>query len=289
MLTLINYFRSLGDISPDGGCRLCSVGDVLETLTNVLSPTDPTPVETVNADGRSSIVLVCEHAGTAVPKRLDGLGLPAAEMHRHIAYDIGAEGVARHLARILDAPLFLQRYSRLVIDCNRPFDAPDCIAEVSDQTVVPANLQLAERERRQRYLEIHQPFHHELAEFLDRRGDARAPTTLVAVHSFTPRLMNGPERPWKIGVLSNRDRSFAERFLSCFQARNPTVTSAHNQPYMVDDKSDYTIPVHGEARGLPHLLLEIRNDLIGETDGQSAWASLIGEALVAANTPAKEI
>lgn len=234
-------------------------------------------------------MLVCEHAGTAIPKRLDRLGLPAAELQRHIAYDIGAEGVARQLAEALDAPLFLQRYSRLVIDCNRPFDAADCIPEVSDQTVVPANLRLAERERRQRYIEIHQPFHRELAEFLDRRAATGRPTTLVAVHSFTPRLMNGPERPWNIGVLSNRDRSFAERFLSSFQAGNPTLTSAHNQPYVVDDRSDYTIPVHGEARGLPHLLLEIRNDLIGEAEGQSKWASLIGEALIAANTQAKEI
>ncbi|OHV77358.1 N-formylglutamate amidohydrolase [Mesorhizobium sp. ORS 3428] len=247
------------------------------------------PVETVNVGGRSGFVLVCEHAGTAIPQRLNGLGLPAAEMRRHIAYDIGAEGVARQLAETLDVPLILQRYSRLVVDCNRPYDAPDCIPERSDGTIVPGNLRLADRERRQRYVEIHQPFHRELAVFLDGRAAAGLPTTLVAVHSFTPRLMNGPERPWKLGVLSNRDRSFAERFLSSFQARNPSITSAHNQPYVVDDRSDYTIPVHGEARGLPHLLLEIRNDLIGEIEGQSAWASLIAEALVAANTPAKEI
>lgn len=263
-----------------------SVGGVLETLTNLLSPSDPSPVETVNLSGRSGFVLVCEHAGTAIPKRLNGLGLPPAEMQRHIAYDIGAEGVARLLARALDAPLFLQRYSRLVIDCNRPLVAPDCIPAVSDQTIVPANVRLVERERRQRYLEIHQPFHSELAEFLDRRAAVNAPTTLVAVHSFTPRLMTGPDRPWKIGVLSNRDRSFAHRFLDLFQARNRNIPSAHNQPYVVDDKSDYTIPVHGEARGLPHVLLEIRNDLIGDVEGQEEWAALIAESLVAANTPA---
>ncbi|RUV27055.1 MULTISPECIES: N-formylglutamate amidohydrolase [unclassified Mesorhizobium] len=266
-----------------------SVGGLVETFTNVLSPSDPIPVETVNIGGHSGFVLVCEHAGTAIPQRLDGLGLPAAEMQRHIAYDIGAEGVARQLAEVLDAPLFLQRYSRLVVDCNRPFDAPDCIPEVSDETLIPGNLRLAAQERRLRYVEIHQPFHFEVGKFLDRRAADGVPTTLVAVHSFTPRLMNGPERPWKIGVLSNRGRRFAEHFLSVFQARNPTITSAHNQPYVVDDKSDYTIPVHGEARGLPHLLLEIRNDLIGEIEGQRAWASLIAEALVAANTPAKEI
>lgn len=286
---MIRYFRSLPNISPDDGRAVTSVGGVLETLTNLLSLSDPTPVETVNAGGRSSFVLVCEHAGTAIPKRLDGLGLAAAEMKRHIAYDIGAEGVARQLAEVLDAPLFLQRYSRLVVDCNRPFEAPDFIPEVSDETVVHGNVRLADHERRQRFVEIHQSFHAELAQFLDRRAAAGSPTILVAVHSFTPRLMRGPERPWKLGVLWNRDRSFAERFLSVFQARHPTVPSAHNQPYVVDDKSDYTIPVHGEARGLPHLLLEIRNDLIGDADGQRAWASLIADVLNAANTPAKEI
>ncbi|MGY2811935.1 N-formylglutamate amidohydrolase [Bradyrhizobium sp. USDA 4506] len=258
-------------------------GDVLQysgTLPGVLSSSDPRPVELVNADGRADFVLVCEHAGTAVPRRLENLGLPAAETLGHIACDIGAEGVARRLADQLDAPLFLQRYSRLVIDCNRPFSAPDCIPEVSDGTVVPGNLRLAEYRRRQRYAEIHEPFHREVALFLDRRATAGSPAVLVAVHSFTPRLAGGPRRPWQLGVLSNRDRSFAGRFLDSFQEQNPATICAHNEPYVVNDQGDYTIPVHGEARGLPHLLLEIRNDLIGVPDEQRRWASLIADGLV---------
>ncbi|SPP98346.1 N-formylglutamate amidohydrolase [Bradyrhizobium vignae] len=264
-------------------CAMSASGDVLqdlETLPNVLSPLDPRPVELVNASGRADFVLVCEHAGTAVPGRLDNLGLRAAETLGHIAYDIGAEGVARRLADLLDAPLFLQRYSRLVIDCNRPFDAPDCIPEVSDGTVVPGNLNLAEHLRRQRYAEIHEPFHREVALFLDGRARAGSRTVLVAVHSFTPRLSGGPRRPWQLGVLSNRDRRFAGRFLGSFQERNPGTICAHNEPYAVDDQGDYTIPVHGEGRGLLHLLLEIRNDLIGDTEGQYRWASLIAQGLI---------
>ena len=252
-----------------------------------MSPSDPRPVEMINLDGRASFVLVCEHAGIAIPERLDDLGLPAAEMLRHIAYDIGAEAMARQLARLLDAPLFLQRYSRLVVDCNRPFDAPDCIPEVSDGTIIPGNQRQAEPDRLRRFTEIHQPFHRELTLFLDRRAAADSPTTLVAVHSFTPRLREGPERPWKLGVLSNRDGSFAARFLSAFQRRNPTVRSAQNQPYVVDDRSDYTIPVHGEGRGLPHLLLEIRNDLVSDAEGQTTWAALVAETLIVANTRGK--
>ncbi|WGS19270.1 MULTISPECIES: N-formylglutamate amidohydrolase [unclassified Bradyrhizobium] len=238
----------------------------------------------VNADGCAGVVLICEHAGAAIPTKLEDLGLPAAELRRHIAYDIGAEGVARHLADELKAPLILQPYSRLVIDCNRPFDAPDCIPQVSDGTLVPGNLGLSESDRRQRYAEIHEPFHQQVTRLLDRRAGLGLPTTLVAVHSFTPRLAGGVERPWQLGVLSNRDRSFAERFLSAFQERNPTTPSAHNEPYLVDDISDYTIPMHGEARGLPHLLLEIRNDLIGDARGRRLWASLIAETLLDATT-----
>jgi predicted N-formylglutamate amidohydrolase len=147
---------------------------------------------------------------------------------------------------------------------------------------VPGNLRLSERDRRQRYAEIHQPFHCDVTRLLDRRAAVGRATALIAVHSFTPQLKGGPHRPWLLGVLSNRDGSFAGRFLAAFQRRNPTTISAHNQPYLVDDKSDYTIPVHGERRGLPHLLLEIRNDLIGNAEGQGAWAALIAETLIEA-------
>lgn len=252
----------------------------LETSESVLTALDPPPVQAVNAEGRADFVLVCEHAGAAIPRQLGDLGLPAAEMHRHIAFDIGAEGVARALAAQLDAPLLLQPYSRLVVDCNRPFSASDCIPEVIDGTCVPGNLRLSERDRRQRYAEIHEPFHREVTRLLDRRAAEGSPTMLVAVHSFTPRLVGGPERPWQLGVLSNRDASFAKLFLVGFQRLNPTTTSAHNEPYLVDDMGDYTIPVHGEGRGLPHLLLEIRNDLIGNAEGQRRWAALIAEALI---------
>jgi predicted N-formylglutamate amidohydrolase len=254
-----------------------------DVAMKVLSPRDPEPVELVNAGASSPFVLSCEHAGRAVPESLADLGVSPEEMERHIAYDIGAEGVSRLLSAILDAPLMLQRYSRLVVDCNRPFEAPDCMPVVSDGTAVPANAGLSEQARRQRFVEIHQPFHRALAGLLDRRAEAGRPAVLVSIHSFTPRLIGGPERPWELGVLSNRDATFAEAFLAAFQTRNPMIVSAHNEPYIVDDVSDYTIPVHGEQRRLPHLLLEIRNDLIADEAGQARWARLVADALLAAN------
>lgn len=259
-----------------------------EIPTSVLSAGDPQPVEVVNADGASPFVLTCEHAGRAIPASLGDLGVAPADMDRHIAWDVGAERVSRLLSERLDAPLVVQRFSRLVVDCNRPFDAPDLIPEVSDGTPVPANVGLTEVERRQRFEQIHQPFHAALSRLLDRRAAEGEPAILVAVHSFTPQLRGGPQRPWSLGVLSNRDDTFADPFLDVFQARHPDMISAHNEPYFVDDMNDYTIPVHGEGRGLPHVLLEIRNDLIGHAEGQARWAALVADALIAANRQRKE-
>lgn len=256
------------------------MSQTVETTDTLLSPRDPGPVERVNDEGGSAVVLSCEHAGRVVPERIGCLGVSSADMERHIAWDIGAEAVSRRLSALLDAPLVLQRYSRLVVDCNRPFEAPDCFPETSDGTRVPRNEGLADQERRQRFDEIHQPFHRALAQVLDRR--AGRPSVLVAVHSFTQRLRGGPSRPWHIGVLFNRDRRLADRFLAALRASHPDIPAAANEPYVVDDQSDYTIPMHGEARGLPHLLLEIRNDLIADPEGQARWAALIADALTRA-------
>lgn len=256
----------------------------VEQSPSLLSDRDPAPVEVVSLDGPSVFVLTCEHAGRHVPARLRDLGISTAEMDRHIAYDIGADGLARSLSAMLDAPLVLQRFSRLVVDCNRPFDAPDCIPAVSDGTAVPANENLTEQERRQRFKEIHQPFHRAIADLLGRRAGASRPTILVSIHSFTPQLAAGSPRPWHLGALSNRDPRFAERFIATVRARHPEIPCAHNEPYVVDDRTDYTIPVHGESRGLPHVLLEVRHDLIADNAGQERWSALIADGLVASAT-----
>ncbi|MBA3448003.1 MAG: N-formylglutamate amidohydrolase [Pseudaminobacter sp.] len=244
----------------------------------ILSEDDPEPVETVNPGGASRFLLTCEHAGRAVPSRLRGLGLDAPSMDLHIAYDIGAEGLSRALSSLLDAPLIMQRYSRLVVDSNRPFEAADCMPGISDGTPVPANQLLSDEERSRRFAEIHAPFHQAVAAFLDRRETHAKPTILISVHSFTRRLF-GRDREWLLGALSNRDRTFADLFLKTFTAANPGIIAAHNEPYVVDDMSDYTIPVHGEARGISHVLLEIRNDQIATPDGQARWARLLSDAL----------
>lgn len=256
-------------------------------ISTVLSQDDPDPVEVVNRDGSSRFLLTCEHAGRAVPASLSPLGLSAGDMDRHIAWDIGAEALARAMAGLLDAPLVLQRYSRLIVDCNRPFEAPDCFPEISDGVVVPANRSLSPAQRRQRFAEIHQPLHDTIASLLDEREHSGQPTVLVSVHSFTP-VLQGVHRPWLLGALANRDKTFANAFLAALSARDRELAAALNVPYTVDDLSDYTLPVHGERRGLPHVLLEIRNDQISDPDGQALWARRLADALHDASDAMKD-
>ncbi len=244
----------------------------------LLGPADPAPVEVLRPGAASPWLLVCEHAGRAVPAALGDLGgVPAAEMDRHIAFDIGAEGLTRRLSERLGATAILQPYSRLVIDCNRPQRAPDLIPAASDGTPIPANAALTEADRAARLAAIHAPFHAAISGTLDGRRPAPAP---VALHSFTPRLAaGGPDRPWHAGFCCNRDDRLARALLAEVARLEPGLRLALNEPYPVDDLGDFTVPVHGEARGLPHVLVEVRNDLIADTPGQARWAGLLATAL----------
>ena len=241
---------------------------------------DPSPFDVVNSAGGSPVFLTCEHAGRAIPRALGDLGIAASEMERHIAYDIGAEQVSLRLSRRLDAALVLQPYSRLVVDCNRPFDATDCIPEVSDGTAIPANAKLNASVRQQRFDGIHQPFHDEIRRLLDKRLTQEKPTVLVSVHSFTPKLLTAcKKRPWHIGLLHNRDDKLARQMMTSLNKHAVNLQTEFNEPYAVDDLSDYTIPVHGEKRGIPHVLLEIRNDEIVSSAGQERWAGILAAVL----------
>ncbi|GIK96386.1 MAG: N-formylglutamate amidohydrolase [Alphaproteobacteria bacterium] len=246
------------------------------TSHRLLDPGDPHPVEIVNEHGAGGVLLTCEHAGRAVPRRLGDLGVAPADWERHIAWDIGAADLARLLSRTLDAPLVLQRYSRLVIDCNRPLDAPDCIPEISDGTSIPANRGLSLEARAQRYAEIHMPLHQAIDGMLNRPG----PAALVSVHSFTP-VFAGQARPMQAALLFNRDARLAHALHRELASRRPDLPIALNAPYSVDDISDFTIPRHGEARGIPHVLLELRNDQLAKAADREAWADLLAGCITA--------
>ncbi|AUX78791.1 N-formylglutamate amidohydrolase [Sinorhizobium fredii] len=248
-----------------------------------LVESDPHPLEVVGERYPGHFFLTCEHAGRAIPSCLGDLGIDSQEMDRHIAYDVGAEAVSRNLSELLGAPLYIQRYSRLVIDCNRPARASDSIPEVSDGTVIPKNIDLCPDDREERYMLIHRPYHDAVQEALDRRAMQDGGPILLAVHSFTPLMRStGETREYELGLLYNRDDRFARAMLEEVNLKYPDIKAALNVPYTVDELSDYTIPVHGEARGIPHVLIEIRNDLISNQAGQSRWADVISQTARAA-------
>jgi len=260
---------------------IMSRGDTIDSddLPGVLSSTDRPPFEVVNDGGRSPVLLVCEHAGTEVPAALNKLGLAPEIFSRHIALDIGAAGVARVMAEAMDASLVLQPYSRLVVDCNRHFQAVDCFPEVSDTVLIPGNMNLTDRQKCDRYEEIHVPFHRKVEGLLDR-PNAEREAVVVSIHSFTPSLKaTGIARPWEIGFLFNRDDRLARRLKPIVERMRRSVVAAFNEPYQGSDTTDYTIPVHGERRGIEHVLIEIRNNLIGTPAGQAEWGTLLAAAV----------
>lgn len=255
-------------------------------MTGLLDMDDPPPVGCHNPSGRSPFLLIADHAGNAVPRRLGALGLPQSELQRHIAIDIGIREVGEALSRLLDAPFWFQRYSRLVIDCNRRPTQPDAIPLRSDGTVVPGNAGLGAADRALRVAEIFAPYQAAIAGALAARRGGRAPPVLVALHSFTPAHgeLPGP-RPWHAGVLWGRDDRLAGPLIARLQAEAGLVIG-RNEPYGVSDELDYAIPVHAEAAGLLNVELEIRQDLIADPTGQALWARRLAAALPAALTDA---
>ncbi len=242
----------------------------------LLDQGDSHPVIAERSGAEARFLFICDHAGRAVPKKLHHMGIAEAAFDLHIAWDIGAAGVTRRLSEALNAPAILQRYSRLVIDCNRDPARPDAMPEVSDGVVIPANQGLAAEERRARIDEIHAPYHAAITAELDRRQSQGVATLLVFVHSFTP-SMNGVDRPWSFGVIREPESRFSEAVLDELRAVGG-FDVGDNEPYAMDG-IDFSAPTHALARGVDYLELEIRQDLIEAEAGQAKVALLLEGAL----------
>jgi predicted N-formylglutamate amidohydrolase len=244
---------------------------------SLLLANEAAPVHDYNAAGTSPFLFTCDHYGRLLPQKLGDLGLPGSELVRHIVWDIGIAGVAEQLATLLDAHLIAQRYSRLVIDCNRPPRVAGSIPRLSEATVIPGNEALPREAAETRRREIFDPYHQRIDATIGRRLDQRRPTVLVALHSFTP-VYAGVARPWHIGTLYHRDSTLPPLLLKALRAEGDLVVG-DNEPYAVSDLTDYTIPVHGEARGLINTGIEIRQDLITDQSGQQQWAERLARIL----------
>ena len=244
------------------------------TTWPLLGPDEPASFELVNAEGRSSAVLVCDHAANRIPQRLGSLGLTVAQLAEHISWDPGAAEVARLLSEQLDAPLVLSGYSRLVIDCNRPLGSAESIAEQSAGVLVPSNCGLSPQERESRIDALFRPYHDAIDRLLD--GRSQRPSLLLSIHSFTP-VLNEQPRPWHIGVCYGHDRRLAALMLGAL-SYSGEFSVGDNQPYSIETDVDYTIPVQGEARGIPSVMIEIRQDGIRTAEGVVTWATRLAEA-----------
>lgn len=239
------------------------------------------PALTINANGASPFVLVCDHASNRIPDEYGNLGLDMHQRLMHVAWDPGALSVSNMLVELLDAPLVHATVSRLVIDCNRTVDASDLIPVVSERTEIVANLDVDEVERAYRIEAFHAPFHRAIEDLLDARDAAGQETILVCMHSFTP-VYKGTSRPWPIGLIHARDESYTRALQGALEDDTPKLNVGWNQPYSALNGVTYTLEHHGDERGIPATMIEIRHDEILEPSGVALWASRLARCLEAA-------
>jgi predicted N-formylglutamate amidohydrolase len=264
---------SLAD-APDGAGTSAQPG----WDTGLLAPDESPPFEQINPAGTSAVVLVCDHASNRIPRALGDLGLGPEQRARHLAWDPGAAAVARGLCARLDAPLILAGWSRLVIDLNRPLASPESIPEVSDEVRVPGNLGLTAAARALRVSALFDPYHRAVAALLDAR--ASKPMLLLSIHSFTP-VLGDDARPWHAGIACGADRRLADPLIRALR-RHADLCIGDNKPYDVDHLHDYTLPIHGERRGIRHAMIEIRQDQLDSAAGIDAWVAKLASAIRAA-------
>ncbi len=247
----------------------------------MLENDEPSAVRVLRESGASDLFFTADHGGRAIPRGLKNLGLPESELSRHIGWDIGIAGVTERLSAALDATAVLQTYSRLVIDCNRDPSVPSSIPEISELTEIPGNRGLSAEQRMARRQAIFDPYHARIRSLLDARQAVGRRAVYVAMHSFTP-VFKDEKRAMQVGVLYNRDARLARIMLELLRAGGDLVVG-DNAPYAVSDITDYGVPTHAEKRGLPHVEIEIRQDLIADEAGQAAWAERFRRLLVLAD------
>jgi predicted N-formylglutamate amidohydrolase len=248
------------------------------TTSALLEKDEVAPVHEANAAGLSPFLLTCDHYGRAIPRVLGDLGLGEGDLARHIAWDIGIAGVAEALSNGLDAHLIAQRYSRLVIDCNRPPHVASSIAGISEATPIPGNENIDAEAALARRQSIFDPYHRRIAEAIHRRRLSNIPTVLVSLHSFTP-VYAEVARPWHVAPLYLHDTTLPPLLLKLLRAQ-PDLVVGDNEPYSVSDQTDYTILVHGEKRGIVNSAIEIRQDLIADQARQRKWAERLARIFV---------
>ena len=247
---------------------------------------DDLPYHVLPGRASSGLMLLCDHAGRAFPPGYGTLGLAAEALERHIAYDIGAAGVTRHISQALGAPGLLYRYSRLLIDPNRGHDDPTLVMRLSDGQIVPGNRNIDAGEIARRIERYYDPYHRMIADMIDEVEEGGKLPVLLSIHSFTE-SWKGVDRPWHASILWDKDPRFAHALFQALDA-DPDIVAGENVPYSGQLKGD-TMYRHGTCRGLAHALIEIRQDLIRDPEGQRAWGERLATILaLILNSPGAE-
>jgi predicted N-formylglutamate amidohydrolase len=255
------------------------------TSSPLLGANDPDPVGIRNGEACSPFLIICDHAGNAIPAVPGDLDLPRSQLDRHIGIDIGILGVSERLDDHLGAPPVFQRYSRQVIECNRRLHDPELIAAVCDATPIPGNINIDGADRQRRVSEILEPYHHEIVYQLGRQRSHHPATILVSMHSFTPNLLSPPfQRPCHVGLCYGHNDVFSHHVLFSHHILavlddEPGLVIGRNEPFGIDMNKNYSVPVYGEEQDWPYVEIEIRQDLIETSAGQAEWAGRLERVL----------
>ena len=246
----------------------------------ILSAGEPSPFRVENQRGQGVGLIVCDHAANRVPRSLKDLGLKKNILKKHIGWDIGAEDVSLHISRMLDMPLVLPHYSRLVADLNRAPQHAECMPEESDHTRIPGNTTLSKQDRERRLKDIYWPYHGKISALLDRLTRKKKTPILLVIHSFTPE-MDGARRPWHISLMWNREEKIAKQVVRAIRTNHPDLLVGENQPYTMSGERfiGSTVWRHAEERGLPYIFVEFRQDLIPTKEKAAHWADIFLQAL----------
>ena len=257
---------------------MTSASNTQHDPNSLIAADEPPAISALNEQGQAKVLLVGDHVSNRIPRSLKQLGLEDQVLQQHVAYDIGTRKLLTHLVDHLDAPAVMAGYSRLVIDLNRSLEDSSVVPEVSDRIPIPGNQGLSAEDRNRRIHSFYTPYRaaidHKLQDFR-QRGIVPA---LIAIHSFTPQ-MAGFERPWHIGLLWDKDPRIPVQLLERLRARPENINVGDNEPYSGKHPADYTIDHHAEAAGLPHVSIEVRQDLVNTEEGAEKWATILAEAL----------
>ncbi|MDH3645633.1 MAG: N-formylglutamate amidohydrolase [Gammaproteobacteria bacterium] len=248
-----------------------------QTRYPLIGPADPPPFEILNPDGEASVLLVCDHASHAFPRHMARLGLDPSVLDRHVAWDIGSADVTRYLSERFDAPAVLGGYSRLLVDCNRQLYDPTAFVKVSDGIAIPGNLNLSEDEKWLRVQSFYWPYHNAITEQIHQLRKREITPALISIHSCTP-VFDRVVRPWHIGVLWDQDPRIAVPLIQKLEQLD-SVCVGDNEPYSGRHPHDFTIDFHAESLGLPHVGIEVRQDLIANAEAARRWTGVLGDGL----------